>query len=79
MRWFDAGGNVEEGDALLRLTLARALVAVGDRTGARTVIAHARDQLLARAATIDRPELRRTFLENVPQHAMTVKLAAEWC
>ncbi len=79
MRWFDAGGNVEEGDALLRLTLARGLVAVGDRTGASRVIAQARDRLLARAATIERPELKKTFLENVPQHAMTMKLAAEWC
>jgi tetratricopeptide (TPR) repeat protein len=78
MQWLDAGGNVEEGDALLRLTLARALVAVGDRAGAHDVITEARARLLARADTIDKPPLRKTFLENVPQHAMTMKLAAEW-
>ncbi len=78
MRWFDAGGNLEEGDALLRLTLARSLVAIGDRARARDVIADARHRLRERAATIQRAELKKTFLENVPQHAMTVKLANEW-
>ncbi len=79
MRWLDAGGNAEEGDALLRLTLARALLATGDRPNAQAVIADARDRLLVRSGTIDEQALRKTFLENVPHHAMTMKLAAEWC
>ena len=75
MRWVEAGGNVEEGDALLRLTLARALFATGTTDEARRVIAIARDRLLARAATIEVAELRQTFLTSIPEHAMTLELA----
>ena len=78
MRWFDVGGRLEEGDALLRLTLARALVAVGDRPAAREVIVEAHHRLVERANAIREPVLRETFLERVPEHAMTSKLAAEW-
>jgi len=78
MEWFDAGGNLEEGDALVRLTFARALFASGDREGARRAIESARDRLLARAATIRDARLKKTFLENVPEHAMTIALASQW-
>jgi tetratricopeptide (TPR) repeat protein len=78
MRWLDAGGNIEEGDALLRLTLARALVASGDRDAARSVIADAQSRLIARADAIANPMLRKSFLGRVPEHAMTATLAAEW-
>ncbi len=78
MREADESVNVEEGDALLRLTLARSLFATGHRDEARSVIHAARDRLLARARTITLPELRRTFLGNVPEHAKTLELAVEW-
>ena len=78
MRWPESGGRIEEGEALLRLTLARALFATGRTDEARAVIADARDRLHARASTIERAELRRKFLENVPEHATTVELAAAW-
>ncbi len=78
MRWPDAGGNVEEGDALLRLTLARALFATGDAPEARRVLGVARDRLLRRAHTIEAPELRRSYLTRVPEHATTFELALAW-
>jgi tetratricopeptide (TPR) repeat protein len=78
MRWFDAGGNLEEGDALVRLTYARALFASGDRANARQAIAEAHGRLLMRAHTIEDARLRKTFLENVPEHATTIDLAAQW-
>ena len=78
MRWLESGGNAEEGDALIRLALARSLFATGAVDEARTRIADARDRLRKRAATIDRADLRKTFLENVPEHAMTFELATAW-
>jgi len=71
-------GQVEEGEAFVRLVHAEALHAVGDRSGSRTAIAEARDKLLARAADIPEPALRASFLGNVPDHARTIALAHEW-
>jgi hypothetical protein len=42
------------------------------------VIAAARDRLLQRAAKISRPQLRESFLANVPEHTRTLRLAADW-
>jgi eukaryotic-like serine/threonine-protein kinase len=78
MEWLDSGGKLEEGEAIVRLAYARALDAAGDRAAAREVIARARERLLERADGIHRPEWRRTFLENVPEHASTLALAEEW-
>jgi tetratricopeptide (TPR) repeat protein len=78
MRWIDAGGNLEEGDALVRLTFARALFATGDRASARDLIARAHERLRSRAETIEEARFRKTFMENVPDHAMTIDLAARW-
>ena len=69
---------LEEGESLVRLSFARALDAAGDRAAAQRVIAKARDRLRERAAQIAREDWRRTFLENVPEHARTLALAAEW-
>jgi tetratricopeptide (TPR) repeat protein len=71
-------GSLEEGDAAVRLALAEALEATGDGAAARTVIASARDRLLARAAAIADPHWRRSFLEAVPEHRRTLVLAAGW-
>jgi tetratricopeptide (TPR) repeat protein len=78
MQWLESGGKLEEGEALVRLAYARALDAVGDRDAAAEVIARARARLLERAASIEQPRWRRTFLENVPEHASTLALADEW-
>jgi tetratricopeptide (TPR) repeat protein len=75
MRWPESGGNIEEGDALLRLTLARAHRATGDAASARAVIAEARNRLLARAHSIDDTDMRRSYVEAVPEHRATLELA----
>ena len=62
---------------MIRLALAEALVATGDRKAARGVIERARDRLLARAEKITDPEWRKSFLENIPDHRRTLALAIE--
>jgi tetratricopeptide (TPR) repeat protein len=68
-------GALEEGEALVRLTFADALVAVGDAAAA-AVIAEAKNALLARADNISDPALRTSFLECVDENAATLALAA---
>jgi hypothetical protein len=65
-------------EAFVRLVHAQALDARGERGEAARVIAAARDRLLQRAANIDDAPLRRSFLENVPENARTLELAARW-
>jgi tetratricopeptide (TPR) repeat protein len=74
----DAAGSIEEGDALVRLTLAEAMSAAGRDVDARDSISDARERLLARAEKILDPSLRRSFLERVPENARTIARAAEW-
>ena len=76
MRWPEAGGRIEEGESLLRLTLVRALFANGQAEEARAALGVARARIMERAATIQRPDLRQKFLASVPEHATTLELAA---
>lgn len=71
-------GAVETGESLVRLVVARALDAVGDREGALVAIDEARAALMARAHEIGRPEWRDSFLHNIPEHARTLELARHW-
>ena len=64
--------------AFARLVHAEALHASGDVERARVMIGAARDLLLARAAQIDDAEMRRSFLERVPENARTLALAEAW-
>jgi hypothetical protein len=45
---------------------------------ALVMIAEARGRLLARATRIREPKWSRSFLENVPENARTMRLAAHW-
>jgi tetratricopeptide (TPR) repeat protein len=65
-------GKVEEGDALIRLTYARALLAAGQ--DARAVIEDAQKHVREAAEKIRDPELRRSFLENDPDNERTLAL-----
>ena len=64
--------------ALARLVHAESLAAAGDRQAAAGALAAARARLLANAAKIDDPALRRSFLERVPENARTLALARAW-
>jgi tetratricopeptide (TPR) repeat protein len=69
-------GVVEEGDALARLALVQALVAMGEDEAANQALRGAREALLARAKKLHDDDDRRTFLERVPEHRETLALAA---
>ncbi len=62
-------GSIEQGEALIRLALAEALIATGADDEAAAVRAVARARLDERAARIIDPEVRRSFLEQVAEHA----------
>ena len=64
--------------ARTRVTAAEALAAAGDAAEARRVLSLAHADLLARAAGIADADLRRSFLEAVPENARTLALAREW-
>ncbi|WP_437940975.1 hypothetical protein [Sorangium sp. So ce341] len=53
-------------------------IAAGDQRRALAAIAEARARLLASAAKIGDPELRRSFLDDVREHARTLELARAW-
>jgi tetratricopeptide (TPR) repeat protein len=73
----DELGGLAERDILVRLVHAEALRATGCESAARAALGAARDRLLAVAARIDDAALRRCFLENVPENARTLELAAQ--
>ena len=66
-----SGATTLGGESRRRLTLARARAAAGDAEGARAALDAARDRLLARAAAIGDPDVRRSFLA-VPENAQTL-------
>ncbi len=66
-----------EGESLIRLAHAEALHESGDARRAAAAFTEARAALLARAAKITDPELRRSFLERVPENARILALAGE--
>jgi tetratricopeptide (TPR) repeat protein len=70
-------GGIEDGDALVRLVHAEALVASGEHAEAATAIREAATHLRRRADAISDAELRQSFLENVPEHAETLALERE--
>jgi tetratricopeptide (TPR) repeat protein len=73
-----ASDATEEGEMHLRVVLAEALAATGDEEQARSTIARASALVLAQAARIDDPALRKSFLERVPEHRRALELASAW-
>jgi serine/threonine protein kinase len=67
--------GVEEGEALIRLTHAQALEAMGYIEEAQTRIAEARARLMERADRITDTRLRRSFLDHIPENARTLAMA----
>jgi len=71
-------GGVEEGEAFIRLVLAEVLVAIGDEDAARDAIRTARVRLLERAAMIQDPAWKSSFLDLVEENVRTFELASAW-
>jgi eukaryotic-like serine/threonine-protein kinase len=69
--------GVEEGEALIRLVLIRALAATGDEPAARGRIVEAQARLRVRAERISDPRYQKSFLQNVPENAATMALSPE--
>ena len=69
-------GGIEEGESLIRLALAEALAAAGFVDEARERTLAAARRLEERAAVMTDPEIRRCFLEDVPENARTRARAA---
>jgi tetratricopeptide (TPR) repeat protein len=65
-------------ESFVRLVHAEALHATGAHDAARHAIAGARERLLAIDHRIPDPDYQASFLENVPEHARTLALAAGW-
>jgi hypothetical protein len=75
MAALEAVGKTAVGEAAIRLANVEALLAAGDRDGARSALAIAKERVIARAKTIHDPHLRRAFLEGVAENATTAKLS----
>jgi tetratricopeptide (TPR) repeat protein len=71
-------GEIEEGEAMVRLAYAECLAEAGAQPQARVVIAAARERLLARAQRIGEEPWRTRFLKDVPSNARTLALATAW-
>jgi eukaryotic-like serine/threonine-protein kinase len=78
MRLLEICGGTIEGEAIVHIGHAEGLRAKGDIEGSKIAIASARDRLLARAAKIKAPELRRGFMERLQEHTRILMRAGEW-
>jgi tetratricopeptide (TPR) repeat protein len=70
-------GDIDVGDACVRLVYAEALGAVGRTDEARQARTAARDHLLRRAARIPRDDWRDGFLRGTPENARTLDLGSD--
>jgi tetratricopeptide (TPR) repeat protein len=71
----ETSGFVEEGEALIRLTLAECLIAAGKEAEAVTVIAAAMHRLSEQIRAMSNPVWRDRFLTRLPHHVEICKLA----
>jgi tetratricopeptide (TPR) repeat protein len=69
--------EIEEGEPLVRLVNAQALLRAGDVSGARVALAIARERILARADRIGDAALTEQFFTHVPAVVQTLALARE--
>lgn len=68
-------GQIEDGEALLRVVFAESLLATSGAEAAHQAIKEALERLFAVAATLSDPSARAAFFAQVPEHARTVALA----
>ena len=78
MEILETYGGTVEGEALIHVGYAEGLRARGDIEGSKKAILFARERLLARAAMIRTPELRRGFMERLAEHSRILMRAGEW-
>ncbi|MCG8422016.1 MAG: protein kinase [Proteobacteria bacterium] len=78
MELLDTLESVEASNVVVRLVHAEALHAAGKQKDAYRAIAAAREYLLISADRISQGEWRKSYLENIPDHARTMHLAQRW-
>ena len=78
MEILETYGGTVEGEALIHIGYAEGLRGKGDIEGSKKAIARARERLLARAAMIRTPELRRGYMERLHEHSRILMRAGEW-
>jgi tetratricopeptide (TPR) repeat protein len=71
-------GTLEEGEVLIRLVYAEALLNSGDTKAAHAAMIEAREKLLLQANKISDLKWRQSFLSQVPENVRTLDLAQEW-
>jgi len=74
----EALGQVQDGEATIRLAFAECLIASSDLVMGKEVIEKAIGWLRIQASSIDTPDWRRAFLTRIPEHASILKLAREY-
>jgi hypothetical protein len=70
--------SIEQGEAFVRLAYALALESDGHHDEACVVMLQARKKLREQAARIGDEAYRERFLRQIPEHAQTLELAAQW-
>ncbi|MEM9489919.1 MAG: AAA family ATPase, partial [Myxococcota bacterium] len=78
MQLLDSLHSIEGDETIIRLIYSETLAATGQLSSASAVIASAHEQLLSQAKRIDRSDWRRSFLEDVPEHARILNFAQKW-
>ncbi|MEO7092188.1 MAG: serine/threonine-protein kinase PknK, partial [Polyangiales bacterium] len=76
--FLEKGGVLDEGEGLVRLVYAEALWANERQVEGRAAIGTARRRLVERSLRIRDENLRKSFLERVPENARTLELALAW-
>lgn len=74
-----SAGWAEDGEAPVRVTLIRCLLAASERDLAQAAIVDARAYLDDRGAAIGNPAWARTFRTRIPDHALIDRLFREHC
>jgi eukaryotic-like serine/threonine-protein kinase len=77
-RLLESLGSLESGESLVHVVHAETAHVLGHSDTARSVIRKAYDDLATRADKIVDLDLKRSFLERVPDNARVVALAVEW-
>jgi eukaryotic-like serine/threonine-protein kinase len=71
-------GQVEDGEMTIRLQEARTAHASGETARAREILGGALEKLRDRAARIQDPAVRESFLRRVPENAELLALEQAW-
>jgi hypothetical protein len=73
----EATGEVQDGEATIRLAFAECLIASPEPEAAKQAVRDAVKRLRKLASTIDDPNWRESFLNRIPEHRRILELGRE--